>query len=385
MSDSYSLRDFGQMIADVPRFSAYSAAIAKAVRPGDVVLEIGCGPGIFAMLARRAGARRVFAVETDDIIDLARQLAAANGFADRIEFFQCDSRKLTLPEQANIIISDIRGALPLYNQAVASLEDARSRLLAPGGVMIPQRDILKAALIEAPDFYSQLAAPWQHAVPSLDLSRSLPLILNDFTSSHFAPEQLLTESQTFGVLDYTTNSSATSRANADLTFTATRSATAHGICAWFDATLLDEIGFSSAPGAPNSVYAQVFFPWLQPVPLQQGQEVRVRLRADLIGASYVWQWETSIPASAGREAVHFRQSTFHSNRVSPRFLRTHALDFVPRLSDQGQADLWLLQTMDGQTPLHQIAQSASRRFPDLFPTSDQALHHAANLAEKSST
>jgi protein arginine N-methyltransferase 1 len=385
MSDSYSLRDFGQMIADVPRFSAHSTAIAKSVHPGDVVLEIGCGPAIFAMLACRAGARRVFAVETDEIIDLARQLAAVNGFADRIEFFQCDSRKLTLPEQADVVISDIRGALPLFGQAVASLEDARSRLLAPGGVMIPQRDILKAALIEAPAFYSQLTAPWRHDVPNLDLSPMLALILNDFCSSQFTPEQLLTESQTFCELDYATNSNVTHKANADLTFTATRSATAHGICTWFDTTLLDEIGFSSAPGAPNSVYAQVFFPWLQPVPLQRGQQVRIRLRADLIGTCYIWQWETSIPASDGREALHFRQSTFHSNRVSPRFLRTHALDFKPHLSEQGQADLWLLQAMDGDTPLHQIAKSASRQFPELFPTSDQALHQAATLAEKSST
>src|SRR6478736_2378284 len=107
MPDAYSLRDFGNMLADAPRFSAYSAAIAKAVRPGDVVLEIGCGPAVFAMLATRAGARRVFAVETDDIVDFARQLAAANNLSDRIEFFQRDSRKLTLPEPANVILSDI--------------------------------------------------------------------------------------------------------------------------------------------------------------------------------------------------------------------------------------------------------------------------------------
>jgi predicted RNA methylase len=150
MSDAYSLRDFRQMIADGPRSSAFSAAIAQAVRPGDVVLEIGCGPAVFAMLAARAGACRVFAVDTDDIVDFARQLASANGLSDRIEFFQCDSRNLTLPEPASVIISDIRGSLPFFSEAIACLADARTRLLAPRGTMIPQRDVLKAAIVEAP-------------------------------------------------------------------------------------------------------------------------------------------------------------------------------------------------------------------------------------------
>src|SRR3954447_10576696 len=121
MGDVYSLRAFGTMIADAPRFSAYSQAIANAIGPGDIVLEIGCGPAVFALLACRAGARRVFAIDTADIVDFARKLAADNALADRVEFFQIDSRKLELPEPANVIVSDIRGALPFYGHAIAAI------------------------------------------------------------------------------------------------------------------------------------------------------------------------------------------------------------------------------------------------------------------------
>src|SRR2546427_10150845 len=114
LAEMYSLRDFGAMIADAGRFGAYAKAIAAGVRPGDTVAEIGCGPGVFSLLACRAGARRGFAIELDDSIHFAKQLAAANGFTDPIEFFQRDSRKTELSERVNVIVSDLRGVLPLY-------------------------------------------------------------------------------------------------------------------------------------------------------------------------------------------------------------------------------------------------------------------------------
>src|ERR1700686_4475047 len=144
----YSLDDFGAMISDSARFKAYTEAISRCVRPGGVVLEIGCGPAVFSLLACRAGAKRVYAIETEDIIDVARQIVFANEFADRIHFFQSDSRATELPERVDVIVSDIRGALPLFDGAVATLQDARQRFLSADGVMIPRREVLRAAIIQ---------------------------------------------------------------------------------------------------------------------------------------------------------------------------------------------------------------------------------------------
>ncbi len=380
MGDTYSLHAFGSMIADRGRFDAYSRAITSAVRPGDVVLEIGCGPAVFALLACRAGARRVFAIDTADIVDFARKLAADNGLADRVEFFQIDSRKLELPEPANVIVSDIRGALPFHGHAIAAINDARTRLLAPGGTMIPQPDTVKAALIDAADFYSRIVNPWQNTAGNLDLSASLPQLLNDSYGSHFKPEQLLSDPQNFCVLDYA--SGASERGSAELTFTTTRAGTAHGICLWFETRLFADIGYSTGPGAIDSVYSQIFLPWLSPITLEQGEQVHVQLRADLIGSTYVWQWNTSIAASKDRQAIHYRQSTFHGSHLSPRFLRSRSADFTPELSPEGQADLFLLQSMTGTTPLREIAESATRKFPQVFASTQAAFDRAATLAEK---
>jgi len=376
----YSLHDFGQMIADGERFEAYSKAIAKAVGPDDVVLEIGCGPGVFAFIACQVGARRVYAVDSEEIVHFAQELAVANGFADRIEFIQSDSRKLQLPERVNVIVSDIRGSLPLFGSAIASLEDARQRLLAPGGRLIPQRDTLKAAVIEASDFYSKLISPWTKAVPGLDLSPSLPLLLNGSYSSHFSTDQLLTEPQTWGVLDYLVG--AKSSATANLDFCVTRGGTAHGICLWFEAQLLEGITYSSGPASSKTIYGQVFLPCLEAVPVQHGQRICVNLQANLVGEEYVWRWETKVLGNGSAADRCFSQSTFQGANFTPQALRRRAADYVPSLSEEGQADRWLLQAMDGKTSLQQMAQAAAERFPAIFPRWEDALHRAAELARQ---
>jgi protein arginine N-methyltransferase 1 len=141
----YTIADYASMMADITRIDAYAAAIAKVVHAGSVVADLGAGTGIFALLAARLGAHKVYAVEPDDAIHVARHLAAANGVVDRIEFIQARSTDVRLPERATIIVSDIRGTLPFFEQHLPAVVDARERLLAETGVLIPRRDRVWAA------------------------------------------------------------------------------------------------------------------------------------------------------------------------------------------------------------------------------------------------
>jgi SAM-dependent methyltransferase len=72
------------------RIVALRLAMSSAIGPSSVVLDAGCGPmGLLAIMAARLGARRVVAVDRDQL-EVARALAAENGVADQIEFLQCD-------------------------------------------------------------------------------------------------------------------------------------------------------------------------------------------------------------------------------------------------------------------------------------------------------
>src|SRR5688572_5881715 len=112
MAETYNLRGHAAMIADSVRMDAYAAALERAVRPGCVVLDIGTGAGMMALIACRLGARKVYAVDPGTSIHLARAAARDSGLADRIEFIQDLSTRVELPERADVIVCDLRGVLP---------------------------------------------------------------------------------------------------------------------------------------------------------------------------------------------------------------------------------------------------------------------------------
>src|SRR5262252_2807195 len=199
----YSVSGYGAMIADRVRVDAYAQALRRAVKPGSVVADIGTGIGFFAVLACQFGARRVYAIEPDAAIEVARAVALANDCADRIEFVQDVSTKVTLPEAADVIISDLRGVLPLFQHHIPSIIDARQRLLAPGGQLIPRRDTMWAAVVAAPGTYRRYSSPWEDRPYGIDMAAGRRLVTNIWTNK-VKVEQVVLPAQAWATLDYAT-------------------------------------------------------------------------------------------------------------------------------------------------------------------------------------
>jgi len=92
---------------------------------------------------------------------------------------------------------------------------------------------------------------------------------------------------------------------------------AHGVAVWFDTDLADAIGFSNRPGERELIYGQGFFPFPSPVAVNEGEQIRLSLRADLVRDDYVWSWATDFTD----QKVNFKQSTFYGVALSPEQLR----------------------------------------------------------------
>ena len=381
----YSFNDYGRMIADRVRMDTYAQALKAALTPDSVVLDIGAATGIHALLACKFGARRVYAVEPDDAIYLAREAAAANGFAGRIDFIQDLSTRISLPEPADIIVSDLRGVLPLYGQHIPSIVDARQRHLVAGGLLIPKRDTLWAALVEARSVYREVVEPWDLPY-GLNMESAKEIALNRLDSANtdtIRPGHLLTEPRRWAVLDYASIQSPD--VQDDVSLRATRDGTAHGWLIWFDVELTDGIGFANRPGQAEfaEVYGRAFLPLLQPVPVAEGDSVALSIQATLVGQEYIWDWATRIHAGDRLAAAkaEFEQSTAFDGVLDSRQLARQVADQRPVLSQEGGIDRSILASMDGHNTIDDIASRLQDIYPDHFETPHEAITYIHQLAQ----
>lgn len=125
---------------DALRMRAYEQGIKEAVRPGMVVVDLGTGTGILAELALKAGAKKVYGIEFNpQRIEESTQRMKDAELDDRFEIVEGLSYDVQLPEQADLIISEILGNLGDNEGMVAILNDAKKRLLKPEGRFLPHK------------------------------------------------------------------------------------------------------------------------------------------------------------------------------------------------------------------------------------------------------
>jgi len=381
-TNMYSLAEHWQMLADHVRGAAYEEALRRSVGSESTVLDIGTGTGAFALLACAFGARHVYAVEYDDSIEVARTLARENGVIDRITFIRGLSTDVSLPEGVDVIVSDLRGVLPLHGRHLPSVADARRRFLNPGGVLIPRSDTIWAALLQSAETYRALVAPWREG-GRFDLEPARRLAVNRWSKIRAMPDQLLGGPQPWVTLDYARIDEA--NVAGDLHVTVQKPGVAHGWCLWFESTLVDGVAFSSAPGQPELIYGNGFFPLTDPVAVDAGDVVSLSLQANLVGNEYVWRWATVVRegGEAGATKAAFNQSNFQAAPLSVDELSRGSTDAIPTLSEDGRVDQTILSLMSGELSIGAIAERVAATFPARFPAGRDALPRVREIARRS--
>ena len=94
-----------RLVADAVRMNAYHAGIRRNIKPGDVVVDLGTGTGILAMLAAQRGPKVVHAIDHSNIITIAERVASANRFST-IAFHNISSRRFVSNEPVDVILHE---------------------------------------------------------------------------------------------------------------------------------------------------------------------------------------------------------------------------------------------------------------------------------------
>jgi hypothetical protein len=359
----YSVLEYGHMARDGARMDAYARAIQRVVRPGAVVVDLGAGTGILSLIAARAGAARVHAIEPNPAIWLLPEMAAENGLADRITIHAVSSFDVVLDEQVDVIIGDLRGSFPLFDDNLAAVRDACARWLKSDGVLLPVRDRLFVAVVEADGMARELARASEGFERCGLAADALRISLhNDVYTDHAAPIQatdVITTSEAWGVVDYRSPIGSVVEGTVELI--ATRAGLAHGLALWFEATILDELGFSNAPG--NAMrYARLFLPFIERVSLVAGDRTRVTVRAHERGE--LWGWDVDVLGAHDEIKASFRQSTFLGSPISAETLLRSASSHRPTCSARGRLLQRILASMDGEATVGEIVETLSKPAPE---------------------
>ena len=136
------------LMNDVGRVQTWRRAIETRVTASTRVLEIGTAAGLLAMLAARAGARGVIALERDPVLaDLARIVIDRNGLSDRIDVVAESSRAFELTAGAappDLVICDLVSADLVQFHPLDVAHDVRTRL-APNADFLPNAATVRVA------------------------------------------------------------------------------------------------------------------------------------------------------------------------------------------------------------------------------------------------
>lgn len=247
------------MLNDLARNAAYERAISAAVLAAGedaLVLDIGSGSGLLAMLAAASSAQHVWTCEADPTLAAAtRAVVDANALDRRVSVLGKFSHDLSvslsgdLPAKVDVIVMEIFDSVLLGEGVLPTMTDAAARLLGPGGIVVPAGASIVGMLVDAPVLaqavgqtscgnYGQCFTPFQvHAGPGLasgtirPLSSTVPLLDFDFARPRLHSAR-------------------------PVIITATASGNAHGVVFWWTLQMAPGVDLSTDPRPDGSLPAR---------------------------------------------------------------------------------------------------------------------------------
>ena len=241
------------------RLNKFRQAIQEVVKAGDYVVDIGTGTGILAILAAKAGAGRVSAIEVNpESLHYAKQAAQMNGVEKVIEFIEGDFSEFVPDKKADVVICEMLSSMMLVEQQIPASFHATEKILKPSGVILPQEVIVYIVPAECAEIWER----FQYE----DLQ--FPRVVQ--TAAHDASRDLAD----IGILETfdLRNIKQDVKVDRTLQFSAVNKGTIHGLVGVFESKLLGEIYLKMDDG-----WKQLFIPLTQPIEVEEGDSVSFRI------------------------------------------------------------------------------------------------------------
>lgn len=278
------------MLQDLIRTEAYEKSIKQVVKPGQSVLDFGCGTGVLAIFAARAGADPVIAVDRSPFISNAQTIAQRNGF-DTIAFYHDDHQSLQLEHKVDVIVSEWMGHCLFYEAMLEPLLAVRDRFLAESGVMIPAQVSLHVGLVTDEDVLEDLFFLADKPY-GLDFS---PIAHVPFQQSDLMildPQSILDSTALLGSLDMHTVAKTDTPRVFTTTLIPSEKADIFALCGWFSAQLSAGVQFGTGPNDMPTHWDQILFPLPQPFSVDPSRELTITLSplTEAVGKEQFWCW-----------------------------------------------------------------------------------------------
>lgn len=277
-----------ELLKDRVRTRAFMRATLnnKHLFNGKNVLDIGTGTGILAMLAVKAGAKHVYAVESSGIAHIAKAIVKKNGMDKQITVIEGKMEEVKLPvEKVDIIVCDWMGYALVQSSMISTIINARDRYLVKGGLIFPDRATLHICGIEDAEYKEQRIGFWDNVYGfnmscMKEGSHSEPLI--DMCQS----QQVVTSFDTVHSIDLNTATVDCMNISSKFTIQAKRRDFCHALVLYFDVYFNAShkpIHFSTGPKVQFTHWKQCVVYLDEEIPLHSDEKIVGTLKVNVKG------------------------------------------------------------------------------------------------------
>jgi len=234
------------MINDHPRTKAYQNAIINNAHifKDKIVMDIGAGTGILSLFAKKAGAKKVYAVEASPLVDVLKEIIELNDEEKVIEVIHGKAEDIGLENgvKVDIIISEWMGFYLLHESMLDSVILAREKHLSEDGIVLPSHAKILAAPVQLDSWVEEQFNSWREVygfnmTPMAQRAMEIRLERGQPEVMHLKEENLISEPVVVAEFDMKWVQREEVISLEDKKFLSiTKNGNFHGLSIWFDAT-----------------------------------------------------------------------------------------------------------------------------------------------------